>query len=231
MSRLAGILVAVSVVVASPLSTDPLVGPRRAATAQMPLAPVLTPSTPALINGSYIVMFKHGVDAQMMLSHLNFLEGAHTDDPLDADDSGLKHVYNSPTTKGYSGSFTQQTIERIRTQPEVDYIEQDQVVHALGHETQRNAPWVCHTLLNNKLFDFIFCIRIFLCFVLAWFGLSPSDRISSYLQGLSRVSHREKLRFSTLGKYEYDTRGGEGVDVYVIDTGAALWRAAAEQVC
>jgi cerevisin len=82
----------------------------------------------------------------MELSHLNFLEGAHGDDPLASDDSGLKHVYNSPNTKGYSGSFTQQTVERIRAQPEVDYIEQDQVVYAYEHDTQRNAPWVCHVL-------------------------------------------------------------------------------------
>lgn len=151
MSRLAGIpfaLIAVSAVAASPLSTNPLVGPRRATTAQMPLAPVLTPSTPTLINDSYIVMFKRDVDTQMMLSHFNFLEGAHNNDPLAVDDSGLQHVYNTATTKGYSGSFTEKTIERIRAQPEVDYIEQDQVVHALGHETQRNAPWVCHALFR-----------------------------------------------------------------------------------
>src|SRR5258708_24755604 len=97
-------IVGVAGVVAFPLSTNPLVGPRRATTAQMPLAPVLTPSTPGLINDSYIVMFKRDVDTQMMLSHLNFLEGAHNDDPLVADDSGLQHVYNSATTKGYSGS-------------------------------------------------------------------------------------------------------------------------------
>lgn len=38
-------------------------------------------------------------------------------------------------------------------------------------------------------------------------------------QGLARISHRDKLRFSTLGKYDHDPEGGEGVDVYVIDTG------------
>jgi hypothetical protein len=38
-------------------------------------------------------------------------------------------------------------------------------------------------------------------------------------QGLARVSHRPKLRFSTFSRYEYDPQGGEGVDVYVIDTG------------
>ncbi|KAH9888417.1 peptidase S8/S53 domain-containing protein [Cubamyces lactineus] len=37
--------------------------------------------------------------------------------------------------------------------------------------------------------------------------------------GLARISHREKLTFGTFTKYEYDTQGGEGVDVYVIDTG------------
>lgn len=37
--------------------------------------------------------------------------------------------------------------------------------------------------------------------------------------GLARISHRPKLSFSTFTKYEYDANGGEGVDVYVIDTG------------
>ena len=79
LARLAGVpfaLVAVSGVVASPLSMNPLLGPRRAATPQMPLAPVLAPSTPTLINDLYIVMFKCDFDTQMMLSHLNSLKGA-----------------------------------------------------------------------------------------------------------------------------------------------------------
>ena len=33
------------------------------------------------------------------------------------------------------------------------------------------------------------------------------------------MSHREKLRLGTFTKYVYDQHGGEGVDVYVIDTG------------
>lgn len=37
--------------------------------------------------------------------------------------------------------------------------------------------------------------------------------------GLARISHREKLRFGTFTQYAYDSEGGEGVDVYVIDTG------------
>ncbi|TFK45033.1 peptidase S8/S53 domain-containing protein [Crucibulum laeve] len=37
--------------------------------------------------------------------------------------------------------------------------------------------------------------------------------------GLARISHRPKLTFSTFTRYEYDPNGGEGVDVYVVDTG------------
>ncbi|KAA6413801.1 MAG: autophagic serine protease Alp2 [Lasallia pustulata] len=37
--------------------------------------------------------------------------------------------------------------------------------------------------------------------------------------GLARVSHRDSLSFSTFNKYLYAADGGEGVDVYVIDTG------------
>lgn len=37
--------------------------------------------------------------------------------------------------------------------------------------------------------------------------------------GLARISHRDSLNFGTFNKYLYAADGGEGVDVYVIDTG------------
>lgn len=37
--------------------------------------------------------------------------------------------------------------------------------------------------------------------------------------GLARISHRGSLNFGTFSKYLYTADGGEGVDVYVIDTG------------
>lgn len=36
---------------------------------------------------------------------------------------------------------------------------------------------------------------------------------------MARVSHRPKLTFSTFTKYLYNVDGGDGVDVYVVDTG------------
>ncbi len=37
--------------------------------------------------------------------------------------------------------------------------------------------------------------------------------------GLARISHRAKLTFSTFSKYIYDSYAGDGVNIYVIDTG------------
>ncbi len=132
---------------ATPLSTYPIVGPRQQST--MNLAPVFTPETPHLINSSYIVMLKPGVDSQSLLMHFDFLQSAHAESPLDADNGGLKHVYDGPKTKGYAGAFSDLTVERIRAQPEVDYVEQDQTVWAYDLETQKNAPWVSQNYFSN----------------------------------------------------------------------------------
>jgi cerevisin len=133
---------------ATPLSTFPYVGPRQQST--IPLAPVVTPESNHLINNSYIVMLRPGIETQAMLMHFDFVHSAHADDPLANGgsanyngDGGLRHVYDGPKTKGYAGAFSDSTVERIRMQPEVDYIEQDQTVWAYDLKTQRNAPWVC----------------------------------------------------------------------------------------
>ncbi|KAJ8612058.1 hypothetical protein MRB53_037609 [Persea americana] len=40
--------------------------------------------------------------------------------------------------------------------------------------------------------------------------------------GLARIAHRESLRFSTYNKYLYAADGGEGVEIYIIDTGTNI---------
>ncbi|KAF7306691.1 hypothetical protein MIND_00460800 [Mycena indigotica] len=98
----------------------------------------------------------------------------HDAAPLADDVFSISHVYEH--TNGYAGRFSQLAVEHLRTMPEVDFIERDQVVRI--QETQKLAPW-----------------------------------------GLARVSHRKKLSLGTFTRYDYDPSGGDGVDVYVIDTG------------
>ena len=50
-------------------------------------------------------------------------------------------------------------------------------------------------------------------------GSSEPETEKNAPWGLARISHRDSLSFSTYNKYLYSADGGEGVDVYVIDTG------------
>ncbi|KAI0087141.1 peptidase S8/S53 domain-containing protein [Irpex rosettiformis] len=170
---------------ASPLSTDPHALPRSGS--PLANAPLLVEEHPhGTVNNSYIVMLKPNVNTALLNNHMNFVSTVHASSEFAGDDAaGLRHVYDSHV-KGYAGTFSEGVINAIRQMPEVDYVEQDQIVRTLNIDvagsdsqaTQNGAPW-----------------------------------------GLARVSHRNRLSLGTFTKYLYDKRGGEGVDVYVIDTG------------
>lgn len=76
-----------------------------------------------------------------MGNHFNFLQMAHEADPLVAEASGIQQVYNGHLN-GYAGRFTDGVVEQLRSMPEVDYIEADQVVKTM--DLQKSAPWVSH---------------------------------------------------------------------------------------
>ncbi|KAF8589519.1 hypothetical protein K439DRAFT_1405103 [Ramaria rubella] len=164
---------------ASPLSTHST--PPTSNSKQFTLAPIHATASNAIEN-SYIVVLKNNVSPATLAAHTAFVESTHaqtqaTQDALLDVEHGIKHVYDSHI-KGYAGTFAQSTLDKIRSRPEVDYVEVDQVVHTMNVTVQKSAPW-----------------------------------------GLARVSHRPRLSFSTFTTYEYDSNGGEGVNVYVIDTG------------
>lgn len=50
-------------------------------------------------------------------------------------------------------------------------------------------------------------------------GVSAEATQKNAPWGLARISHRDQLGFSTFNKYQYDSRAGEGVTAYIIDTG------------
>lgn len=104
------------------------------------------------INNSYIVMLKDGISSSLMENHFNFLQMAHSEEPLIAEAaSGLQQVYSH--INGYHARLSEATVERLRAQPEVEYIEVDQVVKTTEfavHEIsdisqQKGAPWVSHS--------------------------------------------------------------------------------------
>jgi len=169
-------------------------------------APVLSSIHAEVVPDSYIIKFKDHVNAAKANDHHNWVKNIHKDgeeerfelrkrslgSSIEEAFAGLKHTYNiADGFKGYSGHFHESTIEKLRNNPDVEFIEKDSIVHTMrptsseesvqedcSPETEKQAPW-----------------------------------------GLARVSHRKGLSFSTYNKYLYAAEGGEGVDAYVIDTG------------
>ncbi|KAI0827686.1 peptidase S8/S53 domain-containing protein [Trametes gibbosa] len=155
------------------------------------MAPLVAEEHPhGTVNNSYIIMLKDGIAPALMQNHLNFLQNAHASDVHAQTLDGLTHVYNAHV-KGYAGKFSEATIQQLRQMPEVEYVEKDQIVRTLE-------------IPNFELPDL---------------GIEKHTTQKIAPWGLARISHRSKLTLGNFNKYEYNPAGGEGVDVYVIDTG------------
>jgi cerevisin len=136
------VLVASALIVSSsatPLSTNP---DARARHSPLSLAPLIASEHPhGTLNNSYIIVLKDNVSEELKVNHFNFLQALHTSNPLVGEElSGVQRVYEG--IHGYSGRFAESVIEQLRTLPEVDYIERDQIVRTQGVTQQTGAPWV-----------------------------------------------------------------------------------------
>ncbi|WVR04631.1 hypothetical protein IAU60_001642 [Kwoniella sp. DSM 27419] len=165
------------------------------------------------IEDSYIVVFKRGVDATQIALHLSGIEQAHGADPVysfasngEIDAGGVKHVYSPPTPSagyyGYAGKFSANTLHAIRSSPDVDYVERDQIMR-----TQEIPQGVDDWAGSGEDFP------------ITEFASSDMSTERGAPWGLARISHREHLSFGTFTQYVYNAHGGEGVTAYVIDTG------------
>lgn len=94
-----------------------------------------------------------------------------------------------------AGKFSADTLDEIRSAPEVAYVEHDQIVR-----TQDEVHGVDDALLLGD----------------------DITKQNGAPWGLARISHRDELRLPTFQKYIYDSHGGEGVTAYVIDTGVNI---------
>ncbi|KZT61162.1 hypothetical protein CALCODRAFT_491561 [Calocera cornea HHB12733] len=140
-SILLAALALTSVTLASPLSTGH--HPDAPSQASLAFAPLMA-DPPQPIQDSYIVVFKKEASVDQITSHLSLLQQFTSRNPLTAEDEGgIQHFWDgSAGVKGYAGRFSEATLDSIRMQPEIDYVEKDQVVHTQGDVVkERNAPW------------------------------------------------------------------------------------------
>lgn len=204
------------------------------------LAPMVDPRDPALvIPGQYIIVLgsengaegegdngngdgdkdEEGYDSarrQTLSDHSVWLTALLSESTCD---SQVQHTFDVEGLHGYSGRFSEQVIEQIRSRPEVKYVEPDQVVYALDMLGGRSRR-----VMLNRVLNLLKASR-------TKRDRQPNrkhkpEQIRSIRRiknqrgapwGLSRVSHAQ-LPFE-LDKYHYPRKAGKGVDVYVIDTG------------
>lgn len=179
------------------------------------LAPLLSSEDAKVIPNSYIVVLKNN-EMGALASHQAWL----MEEIKNNKGSELVHTYEFDGLKGYSGTFSPELLNKIRESELVDYVEMDQEVGIVDRSfnlmPQLEQPREERD--EFSLFDFL---SKFQDFFNDKFDFQQSD-VDSITQkkapwGLSRVSHRKNP--GKLSKYNYPSSAGEGVDVYVIDTG------------
>ncbi|KAF8923028.1 serine protease [Dissophora ornata] len=116
------------------------------------LAPIISSVDADIVPDSYFVVFKGGVRAN---DHSAWVHDLHKRDMTangvwDNIASGVKHVYDMGSFQGIAGRFRPDVLEEIRKNPDVDYIERDQIVYASEITTQNRAPWGLARISHRK---------------------------------------------------------------------------------
>ncbi|EPZ32569.1 Peptidase S8/S53 domain-containing protein [Rozella allomycis CSF55] len=149
-----------------------------------------------IIPGRYIVSLKHDdVSTAAVEEHHKWIQSVLEDHP----ESTITHVYNTDKLKGYAGTFNDQVLEKLRHNDAIEYIEHDQVIN---NRERLAVRYLEEEIVQEK--DSFF----------------PRQRPSVQENapwGISRVSSRPIPE--AYGNYSYPVSAGNGIDVYVIDTG------------
>ncbi|KAJ3406014.1 serine protease, partial [Chytridiales sp. JEL 0842] len=209
-----------SSVLAAPSSAS-----HRSSSKSTTLAPLRPADDP--IPNKFIVMLKDSVEPTTVTSHYMWLGRLMA---LKENESGSSDVVVDQVEKtfnladrvyGYSGMFTPETLSAIRRNPQVAYVEPDQIVSIGKHKihSQSQTPLQQHWRTSSSSRKAKF----------RNFNKRPKDnkQTTSYERqsdapwGLSRISHIENpaLDPETESEYIYDPASGTSVTVYVIDTG------------
>ncbi|KAF4992655.1 hypothetical protein FGRMN_7056 [Fusarium graminum] len=100
-------------------------------------APVLRPRGVKLVDGKYIVKMKSGMRTASVSAAVSSIEA-------EAD-----YTY-SKSFNGFAASLKDAEIEKLKNDPNVEYIEQDAYISIKATEQQENAPWGIARLSNSR---------------------------------------------------------------------------------
>ncbi|KAJ9051899.1 proteinase B [Entomophthora muscae] len=117
-------------------------------------ATLFTPDA-ELIPNHYIVVFKKGASLSTLDKHFTALHSLVADaNSFQSDESAnnVKHIYTIEGASGYSGKFQDDVIDMIRYSDDVEFVEQDSIVHT--NNLEKGAPWGLARVSHKKSFSF-----------------------------------------------------------------------------
>ncbi|KAF4970333.1 hypothetical protein FSARC_2589 [Fusarium sarcochroum] len=100
-------------------------------------APILRPRGVKLVDGKYIVKMKSGIKAASVSTTVSSIEA-------DADYTYTKSF------SGFAASLKDDELEKLKNDPNVEYIEQDAFISIKATTEQDNAPWGIARLSSDK---------------------------------------------------------------------------------
>ncbi|KAJ4256100.1 hypothetical protein ACHAPJ_007441 [Fusarium lateritium] len=100
-------------------------------------APILRPRGVKLVDGKYIVKMKSGVKTASVSTTVSSIEA-------DAD-----YTYTN-SFSGFAASLKDDELEKLKNDPNVEYIEQDAFISIKATTEQDNAPWGIARLSSDK---------------------------------------------------------------------------------
>lgn len=89
------------------------------------LAPLYISDDAEALTDSYIVVLKDHLDSENAMQHCHWVRALHNENTfmatlLDSNAAhGIKHAFDLPKLKGYSGKFSKETLEKIRQSDDV----------------------------------------------------------------------------------------------------------------
>nr|KMM66632.1 oryzin [Coccidioides posadasii RMSCC 3488] len=107
--------------------------------------PISSPREIEIIPDKYIITFKKGIDQAAIEAHTAWVSSVQARNTArgftTAETPGLERMFSIHNFNAYSGSFDRETIEEIRSHPNVESVEPDSMAYVTELIEQRNATY------------------------------------------------------------------------------------------
>ncbi|RDA84078.1 putative subtilisin-like protease [Ophiocordyceps camponoti-leonardi (nom. inval.)] len=105
------------------------------------------------VKDSYIITLRQSLPEARVEAHLRWVDDTHQTNTLarrDTDLAGLQAVFNVGEFRGYGGDFDEDTINEIRSHPEVVRVERNQIVGLHSTTMLENSTWGLGTMSSRN---------------------------------------------------------------------------------